>query len=200
MKELKEVYDTVCSMSLRMKREFTSDEFNSFIAVGFLPGAPIEKLIGRVVQVREESGLFGSNQIFIRCCNGELQCHENQWFYKVPESFIPKLTEIFKEVEIDPIGKTYSIQEKYKRKGFIIPSKIKKGQTTPMREIKKSIMKNIIAIALLLVSSLCYSQDSSNWMIGGGTGTPFLISIKTERRTKLGEGIRPNLKNMGTSP
>lgn len=140
---LKEIYDEVISMSLPMKRDFTTEEFNSYIVVGFLPGAPIKIMVGRVVQVRNEAGAFGSNQIFIRCSDGSLQVHENQWFYKAPDKFIPRLNELFKDVPDDEKNNTYSIQGKYKRKGFIIKSKVKEGQTTPMREVRSAIINKL---------------------------------------------------------
>ena len=140
---LKEIYDEVISMSLPIKRDFTPEEFNSYIVVGFLPGAPIKIMVGRVVQVRNEAGAFGSNQIFMRCPDGDLQVHENQWFYKAPDKFIPRLNELFKDVPEDDKKNIYSIQGKYKQKGFIIKSKVKEGETTPMREVKTAIINKL---------------------------------------------------------
>lgn len=146
--QLKIIYSEILSMDLQIKRDFTPDEFNSFIAVGYLPGAPIEKLIGRIVQVREEWGMFGSNQIFMRCSDGKLQCHENQWFYLIPDKYISQLTELFKSVELDANNNTYSLQGKHKRKGFIVKSKIKEGNSTPMRDVKAAIASKLASFSL----------------------------------------------------
>lgn len=137
----KEVQSMIQSMKLPMVRDFVESDFNKYIIVGFQPFLPTKSMIGRVVQVREEWGCFGSNQVFIREFDGNLQCHENQWFYKVPDSFIKDLDEIFDEYDVK--NRTYSLKGKQKRKGFIIKSKVKEGETTPMREVRSEIMKHL---------------------------------------------------------
>jgi len=136
---LEEVYKEIRSIELPMVRDFEENDFNKYIVIGFQPYLPIKRMIGRIVQVREEWGCFGSNQVFIREFDGQLQCHENQWFYKVPESFKSRLDEIFKDGILDTKNITYSLRGKQKRKGFIIKSKVKKGESTPMRDIKIAI-------------------------------------------------------------
>jgi len=144
--QLKKIVDEVYNLQHPPVRDFTDHDFNSFIVVGFLPGAPIKLMIGKLVQVRMESGAFGSNQIFLRLYDGSLQVHENQWFYHVPISFhfMEQLCEIFEEsAQDDEPGKTYSIRNEYQETGFIIPSKVKAGETTPMREVKKDFMNSL---------------------------------------------------------
>lgn len=138
-KALEEIYKEIRSIELPMVRDFDESDFNKYIVVGFQPSLPTKSMIGRLVQVREEWGCFGSNQIFIREFDGQLQCHENQWFYKVPDSFKPRLDEIFKDGFLDTKNIVYSLRGKQKRKGFIIKSKVKKGESTPMRDIKVAI-------------------------------------------------------------
>lgn len=109
--------------------EFTQSDFKRYIAVGFLINPPINVMIGKVVQIRKEWGAFGSDQIFLRCQDGLLQVHENQHFYFVPEEFKKELDELFKTVpDKDNPNDIYSLMNKNKRAGFIVPSKIKDGE------------------------------------------------------------------------
>lgn len=62
---------------------------------------------------------------------------KTNFFYIVPDSFKQRLDNIF--CILDTKNKTYSLNGKQKRKGFIIKSKVKAGQSTPMRDIKNSI-------------------------------------------------------------
>ncbi len=142
-KALEEIYKEIRSIELPMVRDFNESDFNKYIVVGFQPSLSTKSMIGRLVQVREEWGCFGSNQIFIREFDGQLQCHENQWFYKVPDSFKTRLDEIFKDGFWDTENITYSLRNKQKRRGFIIKSKVKEGKSTPMRDVKIAITNKL---------------------------------------------------------
>ncbi len=141
--ELEVIYKEIQNLRLNEFRSFDVCDFNTYIIVGFLPSASIAVKIGRVVQIREEWGCYGSNQIFIRHYTNELQVHENQWFYKVPEKYIQRLNAIFSNTEADIENTTYSYKGRFKRKGFIVKSKIKNGISTPMRDINKAINNKI---------------------------------------------------------
>lgn len=78
--ELEKIYKEIRSLELRIIRDFVESDFNKYIIVGFQPSLATKSMIGRIVQVREEWGCFGSNQVYIREFDGELQCHENQFF------------------------------------------------------------------------------------------------------------------------
>lgn len=82
------------------------------------------RLFGRVVQVRKEHGIGGSDMVFLRHFDGTLMAHSNQMFWKIPSKIKEEVEDLFKECEIDKPNKAYSIQNKFKRRGFIIhPSK-----------------------------------------------------------------------------
>ena len=132
----------------KMISDFDESHFGIYVTTGPQAGRPpIERMIGKVVQVRKEAGMFGSDIVFLRHCTGELCTHENQAFFKVPDEYTKKLDEKFKDVlsdkTIDKPKTTYSIRGKQKRKGFIIPSKIKAGETTPLREVKSRIIEKL---------------------------------------------------------
>ena len=61
--------------------------------------------------------------------------------------YLQYLDECFKDVDMDNATECeYTIGEKLPEKGFIIPSKIKDGESTPMRDIKNAInnkLKNL---------------------------------------------------------
>jgi hypothetical protein len=138
-----DIYESIKLLKPPMVRAFTENDFNKYIAVGFLINPDPIIMIGRIVQFREESGAFGSNQIFIRCCDGRLQVHENQFFHFVPEAFNHELDVLFKDIDRDLPNRSYSMQHQYEKKGFFIKSNIKEGETTPMREVKESLNKII---------------------------------------------------------
>lgn len=121
-----------------------SDEkdFNAFVITGPHPGT-IDSFIGRVVQVRQEAGAYGSDTVFIRHINDVLMTHENQWFFYVHPDYIKEAEDLFKDTINDKPKETYTINGKNRRKGFIIPSKVKAGQSTPMRDIKNSLANKL---------------------------------------------------------
>lgn len=78
------------------------------------------KCIGRLVQVRKKSGVFGTDTIFIRLMDGELQCWENQGFFSISEEHKSYLESFFKDIPLDKENIEYSINGKHKAKGFIV--------------------------------------------------------------------------------
>jgi len=57
-KALEEIYKEIRSIELPMGRDFDESDFNKYIVVGHQPSLPTKSMIGRIVQVREESGCF----------------------------------------------------------------------------------------------------------------------------------------------
>lgn len=115
---------------------------NAYVITGMIQGKECvaENRVGRVVQVRLEAGDFGSDCVLLRHRNDDLIPHENQSFWLIPEKFKAHLDECFEGVYADDANEEfYTIQGKDREKGFIIPSKIKKGQSTQMRDIKEAI-------------------------------------------------------------
>jgi len=73
-----------------------------------------------------------------------LSSHTNQCLFTIDDEFKPELDAAFKDVEEDdPFNQEYSIVGKEVEIGFIIPSKIKPGESTPMRDIKGKINDRI---------------------------------------------------------
>jgi hypothetical protein len=126
---------------LPLVRDFTEKDFNKYIAVYFLINPDPIIMLGRIVQIRQEWGQFGSNQIFIRCCDDRLQVHENQAFHFLPDHLAAEADQLFKDVDLDEPDIPYSLQGKDRKKGFIIKSRVKQGSTTPMRELMKDLRK-----------------------------------------------------------
>jgi hypothetical protein len=134
-----------CIDSVRYNRmEFTEEDFGSYVCTG-PHGGPDVNRVGRVVQVRLEDGDFGSDTVFLRHSNGNLQMHTNNFYEKVNPLLISALDKMYKTngVYWDQPGESYTKGGKFKRKGFIIKSKVKPGETTPMREVRKGIMENL---------------------------------------------------------
>lgn len=80
---------------------------------------PISR-IGRLVQVRKDSGCFGTDTILIRMTDGNLQSWENVTFCTVAEKFKPLYESFFKDVELDEPDIEYSICNKLQATGFIV--------------------------------------------------------------------------------
>lgn len=98
LNEFEQLYSEIRSYELLSIDSFDDVKFNEFIIVGCQSSLPITSMLGRVVQVRKEHGCYGSDQVFIRQMNGELQLYENQWFYYLPEVFKNRLTELYKAI------------------------------------------------------------------------------------------------------
>jgi len=131
-----------------MVRAWEESDLNCYVITGPQQGGaerntPVAK-IGRVVQVRLESGQFGSDTVFLRHANDSLTTHENQAFWKVPGEFKSYLDECFKDAYVDdPIEYEYTIGKELPEKGFIVSSTVPEGESTPMRDIKASLHKSI---------------------------------------------------------
>lgn len=76
--------------------------------------------IGRLVQIRKDSGCFGTDTILIRMANGKLQSWENVTFCTVSEKYKKLYESFFKKVEIDEPGIEYTISDKYPAIGFVV--------------------------------------------------------------------------------
>lgn len=118
---------------------------NKYVITGMQQGgASIEKRIGRVAQVRLEAGHFGSDNVVLRHCNDELRQHSNQSFWLIPEKYTDYLNECFKDAYLDDSDShEYTLQGEEPAKGFLIPSKVKEGESTPMRDIKAALSLKI---------------------------------------------------------
>lgn len=114
---------------------------NRYVITGLQQGgASVNQRIGRVAQVRLESGYFGSDNVLLRHCNNELTQHTNQSFWLIPEKYTEYLDECFKDAFLDDSDtQEYTLQGQQPEKGFIIPSKVKEGESTPMRDIKAAL-------------------------------------------------------------
>ncbi len=126
--------------------EWKPEYKNAYVITGMIQGLECiaENRIGRVAQVRLEAGAYGSDCVLLRHANNALRNHENQSFWLIPDKFKEYLGEFFKDVYMDDSDKyVYSLQKKKPAKGFIVPSKIKKGGSTPMRDIKSRIISKI---------------------------------------------------------
>lgn len=128
--------------------EWTQEHKGKYVLTGMqMPNLDIIGLdarIGKVAQIRLESGAFGSDCVVLRHCNDMLIPHENQAFWLIADEFIEYLDSVFKDTYADDADVyDYTLQGKFPFKGFIMPSPIKEGESTPMRNIKKSIKSKI---------------------------------------------------------
>ena len=129
-----------------MIHNWTNEHKGKYIITGMQQGGVgVDMRVGRVVQVRLESGDFGSDNILLRHCTDLLQQHTNQSFCLIPNKFTSYLDECFKDTYLDDSDKyEYTLGEgRAPEKGFIIKSKIKDGENTPMRDIKNAIYNKI---------------------------------------------------------
>lgn len=126
--------------------QWTNDLKNKYVITGLIAGKEniANNRVGRVVQVRLEAGAFGSDSVLLRHKNDDLIPHENQSFWLIPDKFTDYLDEIFKDAHIDNSDEDfYTIQGRDRERGFIIESKIKENQSTPMRDIKNAISNKL---------------------------------------------------------
>ena len=77
-------------------------------------------IIGRVVQVRKGTGVFGTDTVLVREQNGILSSHVNQFFFIIPDKYKAELDEKFKGIPEDDADKVeYTICGKDPVLGFL---------------------------------------------------------------------------------
>lgn len=128
-----------------MIHNWTDEHKNKYVVTGLQQGgSTFDNRIGRVAQVRIEAGDFGSDNVLLRHCDGVLQQHTNQSFWLIPDEFTEYLNKCFEGVYLDDSDKyDYTLNEGSPERGFIISSKVKEGESTPMREIKSAIHRKL---------------------------------------------------------
>jgi hypothetical protein len=115
-------------------RKFKPDDFGKYVLTGL--GPEEEYRVGRLVQVRIEAGEFGSDMVLLRHFDNTLMRHENQSFHSISEMFTKELDKLFSSVDKDRVTTEYTIANgEQPETGFIIPSKIPEGESTPMRGV-----------------------------------------------------------------
>lgn len=128
-----------------------SSEYNHgdlvITAYADLLGIPVDRQIGRLVQIREEAGAFGSDLFLIRNAEGTLSAWENTHFYRVKDKYTKAIMDIYEKydnIQSDNseegrnMGYRVYEEDKYV-KGFLIPSSREDGYVSPTKAIKESI-------------------------------------------------------------
>lgn len=125
-----------------MIHSFNESDLNRLVVIGMNNCSRYVDMIGKVVQVRLEAGAFGSDSVFLRRADGSLGNYENQSFHPLSGDELKKAMEMFTDVEIDT-ELTFTICNENEKTGFIVPSEVSEGQSTPMRDIKNALMCKI---------------------------------------------------------
>lgn len=125
-------------------REFTEDDFGAFVYTG-PTSYKFQPMIGRLVQVRLESGEYGSHNVLLRHADDSLWQHSNQSFYRITDpATLKKLKAEFSQDFEDKPDVEYTInKDKEPETGFIIASKVPDGESTPMRDIIGRIRERV---------------------------------------------------------
>ena len=110
--------------------------------------AQAKHLIGKVVQIKREAGAFGSDSVCLRLPDGSLHPFENVAFYELSESDSLEYEKLYDgmedEMSLTERYYTYSGDgNKEKIYGAIVPSKVKEGESTPMRDVLESIDREL---------------------------------------------------------
>lgn len=131
-----------------MIHEWKPEHKNVYVITGWQQGgSTIDTRVGKVVQVRLESGEFGSDNVLLRHVDDSLVQHSNQCFWLIPTKFKNYLDECFKDVYLDDSDIfEYTLGGKDEAQGFIIKSPVKEGENTPMRDVKNAIYEKIAEI------------------------------------------------------
>lgn len=77
---------------------------------------------GRLVQIRKNMAIDGSDLILIRRCDGSLYSFYNEGLFLINEKGKKYLNKFFKDVPKDKPNKEYSINGKKKKIGYIVSS------------------------------------------------------------------------------
>lgn len=118
-----------------MSQEYVTDgrrfRFNDLVCVEMLLGVPDEERSGRLVQVRQGCGQFGSDLWLIRLRNGSLKSFENallrhaddrafeEAFYR-SNGRTPPVIPNQPPSSLDTEFTTYTIRDRWPEKGFLV--------------------------------------------------------------------------------
>lgn len=99
-------------------------KYGDFVISGAVMGG--KPVIGFLVQVREEWGAFGSDEVYVRESDETLHAHSNQSFWRLDNKTVDLISPHFcwlpeEELEENP-ELEYSFQGKNKQKGFLVSS------------------------------------------------------------------------------
>lgn len=93
---------------------------NAYVHTSAIAGN-LNGVFGRLVQVREYDGAFGSHTFLIRESDGSLSSHHNQSLCIIDKVHHDELNELFKDVYLDDADQhEYSIDGENVAKGFIV--------------------------------------------------------------------------------
>lgn len=76
--------------------------------------------VGRMVQIREKAGVWGTDIYLVRMTNGDLMRFENIAFYKLKPEFVSLYEGLFETSELDPPNMEYLLSGKFPEAGFIV--------------------------------------------------------------------------------
>tara|TARA_R110000851_G_scaffold286208_1_gene440094 strand:- start:42 stop:458 length:417 start_codon:yes stop_codon:yes gene_type:complete len=94
--------------------------FNSIVISGACQGDVKDyQMVGRIIQVRKDSGAYGSDTILIRLMDGDIMSFENQSFFSVATEF-KEYYESILDKELDEPNREYSIFGNHKATGFVV--------------------------------------------------------------------------------
>lgn len=132
-----------------------SSEYNHgdlvITAYAELLGIPVDRQIGRLVQIREEAGAFGSDLFFIRNVEGTLSAWENTHFYMVKDKYTKAIMDIYQKydnIQSDDseegraLGYRAYGEDEYV-KGFLIPSSREDGYIAPIKAVRGAILDKL---------------------------------------------------------
>lgn len=137
--------DNLCQKA----EEFQYGDFVTPFTANMVLKLPMERQIGRVVQIRKEVGAFGSDNFFLRHANGNLIVWENECFFKIKKKYAERLETLYNRcdaIEIDddkPDIGYRGVGEKVFTVGFIIPSPYPADYVTPMKAVQVGIKEKI---------------------------------------------------------
>jgi hypothetical protein len=106
------------------KRKINVEEFGYKALVITTPiQGKIEPSFGRLIQVRKNSGAFGSDCVLLRESDGKLRSYHNTGFFSVSDEYLSMYENAMKDVDeenFDDVSYSYSIQGDNEATGFIV--------------------------------------------------------------------------------
>lgn len=97
--------------------------YKSLVISSPLQGKNYEPHFGRIVQVRKNSGAYGSDTILLREADGKLQSYHNCSMFLVRDEFLPLYEEAMKWCDIQDIdkeGDIYNILGQNSATGYVV--------------------------------------------------------------------------------
>lgn len=101
--------------------DFTANDKGKYVCTGIQANDNPNYRVGKLVQIRQGTGAFGTEQVLLRHPDNTLVVHENQAFWLISKKYHELLDELFSNTEQDDADSfSYRDCDGVEKLGFIV--------------------------------------------------------------------------------